>query len=131
MNLGKPQLMKFGANSVSDHNRGPVSIDPERIGNSQRMADGTMRKFYVADKNKITCSWENLPGKATNTVDKFWGANDIENHYRVTSVPFTLTLTFADGSTTIMNVMWDNFSKEISKRGFDDLYSVSISLDEV
>ena len=35
---------------LSEHNRQPVSIDTNRIERSERMANGTMRKIFIADQ---------------------------------------------------------------------------------
>ena len=37
---------------LSEHNRQPVSITPNRIEKSTRMTNGTLRKFYIDDKYK-------------------------------------------------------------------------------
>jgi hypothetical protein len=39
---------------LTEHNREPVSIDTNRIEKQQRMANGTMRKQFTADKNNRT-----------------------------------------------------------------------------
>ena len=35
---------------LSEHNRQPVSLDTKRIERAERMANGTMRKIFIADK---------------------------------------------------------------------------------
>ena len=37
-------------NKVSEHNRSEFTINPSRIEKIQRMANGSLRKSYVADK---------------------------------------------------------------------------------
>jgi hypothetical protein len=54
---------------LTDHNRQPIDISYELIENSQRMANGTMRKYVIAKKQKISTSWENLPTLSSNLVD--------------------------------------------------------------
>jgi hypothetical protein len=46
---------------LTDHNRQPITFDFETIERSARMADGTMRKFVVAKKMKISTGWNDLP----------------------------------------------------------------------
>jgi hypothetical protein len=41
-------------NTVTDHNRGQFTINHNRIEQSKRMANGTLRKFFVADKVRLT-----------------------------------------------------------------------------
>ena len=52
---------------LSDHNRGPISIGPERIGTKERAINGRMRAYWIADKVSISTSWENLPSRGWPT----------------------------------------------------------------
>ena len=106
-------------------------MPPTRIENKQRMADGTMRRHHVADKHTFNVTWTDLPGSATRTVDGFWGANDMENHYLTQFNQFNLTLTYHDGTTKTYVVQWSNFEKDLNKRGADDFYDVTASWEEV
>ena len=56
---------------LSDHNRNPISINYELIENTQRMADGTLRKYDVARKFKITTDWHDFPTLDANLVDYY------------------------------------------------------------
>jgi hypothetical protein len=46
---------------LTDHNRQPINLSYEVIDKAARMADGTMRKYVVAKKRKISVSWQDLP----------------------------------------------------------------------
>lgn len=48
----------------SDHNRQPISISQQRIETRQRMVNGTMRSYHIADKISISTSWQNLPSRS-------------------------------------------------------------------
>lgn len=48
---------------VSDHNRSEISFSNERIETRQRMINGGMRSYWIADKLKISSSWERLPSR--------------------------------------------------------------------
>jgi hypothetical protein len=48
---------------ISDHNRSPIDISNERIEQRQRMANGTMRSYHIADKLSISLSWSMLPSR--------------------------------------------------------------------
>jgi hypothetical protein len=48
----------------SDHNRGEMSIMPQRIESRQRMINGTMRSYHIADKIRLSVSWERLPSRS-------------------------------------------------------------------
>jgi hypothetical protein len=42
---------------ITEHNRQPLSITKNRIQKVQRMANGTLRKFFVAEKREFSVSW--------------------------------------------------------------------------
>lgn len=48
---------------VSDHNRSEINFSNERIETRQRMINGGMRSYWIADKLKISSSWERLPSR--------------------------------------------------------------------
>ncbi|QGH79370.1 minor tail protein [Streptomyces phage Limpid] len=128
--LVKPRLMRWNGNSITDHNRAQLSIDVERIEKKQRMANGTLRKYIVADKRTFSTSWQMLPKLTSQTVDGFWGAEAIENFYNTITGYFTLELTDADGESTDYTVMFSDFSKNIVKRGSVDFWEISVALEE-
>jgi hypothetical protein len=49
---------------LSDHNRSDLDFSPERIEKRERMINGRMRSYHVADKQKLSVSWDNLPSRA-------------------------------------------------------------------
>ena len=48
----------------SDHNRGEMSISQQRIESRQRMINGTMRSYHIADKISLSVSWGRLPSRS-------------------------------------------------------------------
>lgn len=48
---------------LSDHNRSPINFGIDRIEQRQRMINGRMRSFYVADKLTLSVSWSMLPSR--------------------------------------------------------------------
>jgi len=56
---------------LSDHNRKSIDISTDRIQNRERMINGRMRSFHVADKIKISTSWEMLPSRRSATYSNF------------------------------------------------------------
>lgn len=56
---------------VSDHNRGPLDFGVQRIENRQRMVNGRMRSYFIADKRTLTISWENLPSRSFGSNPNF------------------------------------------------------------
>ena len=56
---------------LSDDNRDPISIRSNRIEQRQRMINGRMRSYHIADKTNINVSWTMLPSRAYNTLADF------------------------------------------------------------
>ena len=96
---------------LSEHNRQPVSLTNNRIEKTQRMSDGTMRKFFITDKKQINVSWNMLPSYYTYTVDGGYGAVDIKNFYEGTASKtsgalsgqsnFDVTISYGGSSQTL------------------------------
>lgn len=49
---------------LSDHNRGALSFNSDRIETRSRTINGTMRSYYIADKLNLSTSWTNLPSRS-------------------------------------------------------------------
>lgn len=99
---------------LSDHNRSELGFSFQRIENRQRMINGTMRSYHVADKLQISVSWDMLPSRAFNkdaefnsttgkptaseleyyTVDGGAGGVDILNWYENHPGPFWMMLAY-------------------------------------
>lgn len=126
----RPRLMRWNGNAITDHNREALAIDIERIEKKQRMANGTLRKYIVADKRTFSTSWNMLPKVRQQTVDGFWGADDIENFYNTVTGSFSLELSDGDGEVNTYTVMFSDFSKNIVKRGSVDFWEVSVAMEE-
>lgn len=147
-------IMEWNGTKVADHGRAPLSQNTERIGIDKRMADGTLRRQHVAVKKSWQTSWENLPStnskpNGMKTAGGGMAGEDIEEFYyntpgkfrlvlrrgsaidKVTPNPSEAALPYEDDDFYICNVMLTEFSKEIRKRGVVDLWSVSITLEEV
>lgn len=147
-------IMSWNGTKVSDHGRGPLSESTERIGIDRRMADGTLRRQFVGIKRKWTINWENLPSTnnapgGMRTVDGGMAGEDIEQFYFATPGKFRLVLRrgsavdlatpnppesalpYEDDNFYIVNVMLSDFNKEVRRRGAADLWSLSVSMEEV
>lgn len=133
--LAKPRLIRWtsaaGTLMVTDHNRAALSIDVERIETAKRMANGTMRKYWVADKRTFSTSWEMLPNTSVFTVDGHSGADDLENFYDATTGAFDLRVTYGNAPEELFRVMFTDFSKTLVKRGKFDFYDVDVTMEEV
>lgn len=100
---------------LTDHNRQPIQYAPQRIEQVQRMANGSMRKFVVANKGIYDTSWQALPSASQvissqsgaylssyqPTVDGKMGGAFIKAFYDSYVLrPIWLKLTFAIDNTT-------------------------------
>lgn len=56
---------------LSDDNRSEIDFKPVRIEKRERMINGRMRSYHIADKLQISLSWEMLPSRAYDTVADF------------------------------------------------------------
>jgi hypothetical protein len=114
-------LIKFNSVALSEHNRTPMSIGYNRIEKTQRMANGTLRKFFIGDKKTLSVSWDQLPSYSNYTIDGGYGALDLKTFYESalgkSSFPVTISYSTQTGSTTeTMNMNFTAFSCEVTKR---------------
>ena len=138
----------------TEHNRSSLPIQYEQIETTQRMANGTMRKFVVAKKKTIQLAWSMLPSRTNLTVDGKYGAEGIKDLYDTYCFkPLTVELRYhqstptsfsSDNSAEVssltaetLTMFISGFSYDVKKRlndsgstGFDYV-DVSISFTEV
>ena len=110
------------------------------------MANGTLRKYFIADKLTLSVSWEMIPSFRNETVDGAWGAEDIKNFYESTAGRGTFRVkinptvfspslveesdgALADDYTYTMAFTSCDFT--VLKRGLQTFWSVNISLEQV
>ena len=101
--------------NLTDHNRQPIQYSPQRIEQVQRMADGSMRKFVIANKAVYDISWQMVPtatqtitsqsGKTITsyqpTVDGNYGAGFMKAFFdKYVFQPVYIKLTFATDNST-------------------------------
>lgn len=125
---------------VTEHNRSEISIGTNRIKQSTRMANGTLREFIIADKKIFTTSWSMLPSYRNETVDGAWGAEDLKTFYESLAgkssfrikINTSESATAAETSTSnIYTVVFSGFECTLVKRGIQPYWSVNISLEQV
>jgi hypothetical protein len=56
---------------LSDDNRSAIEFTPVRIEKRERMINGRMRSYHIADKLEINTSWNMLPSRAYDTKANF------------------------------------------------------------
>jgi hypothetical protein len=126
--------------SITDHNRSEFSVDSNRIERTTRMANGSLRKFFIADKKSFSLSWELVPSYRTETVDGYWGAEDLRTFYASDEGKgtFNIRINFAkDGSSQVSSgyeqytVSIKDCSFTLVKRGIQAHWNISLSMEEV
>ena len=133
---------------LSEHNRQPLSLEHNRIEKSQRMSNGTLRKFFIADKKNFSTSWEMLPSRSDLTVDGGYGAVDLQEFYSTIGTnTFKIKIVYGQklsGQNTVAReeyytVNFTSCSFSVLKRNVkgkitdpsQEFWSVSISMEEV
>lgn len=132
---------------ISDNNRSELSVSFERIEYKQRMINGTMRSYHVADKKNFSTSWEKLPSRKTQVTEysassNFAGGQEMLKWYEDHTGDFWMLLVYDVDSTVStgdikknvekVNVFFSDFSYNVVDRGFDlDLWNINLSLVEV
>lgn len=56
---------------LSDDNREPISMTIERIETRERMINGRMRSYHIADKLQVSLSWSMIPSRAFSSSPSF------------------------------------------------------------
>jgi hypothetical protein len=56
---------------LSDDNRSPLQFETQRIEKRERMINGRMRSYHVADKLTLSTSWDMLPSRSFKTKPNF------------------------------------------------------------
>ena len=131
---------------VTEQNRAPLSLNVERIESGQRMSNGTLRKYFIADKLNISASWEMIPSFRNETVDGGWGAEDLKAFYesaagrgafRIKLNPTVFSTELIEQSDGALaddytyTVMFTSCDFTVVKRGLQPFWSVNISLEQV
>ena len=133
---------------LSEHNRQPMSISQNRIQKVTRMSNGTLRKFFIADKREFSTSWNMLPSFSNMTVDAGYGAVDLKSYFEGTKGQgvFKLKIVYGKNQTTpfadreeIFTVSFTSCSFEVIKRNVKDsssdpaqeFWNVSIAMEQV
>ncbi len=125
----KPRLLRWNNNAITDHNRSELGVDYEEFGTDHRTANGTARSYVITKKKQFSVSWTDIPHSATNTVDNFWGAKEMEQFF-LSNKYFDCEITNGDFSTEVYKCRFTGFNKSLKKRGKYDLYDLSANFEE-
>lgn len=129
---------------LTDHNRDPIDISTEIIETQARMANGKMRKYIVAQKKTISVSWNYVPSKTSETVDKNYSAAWLESFYKsnvgspiylkvvASELDSSGNFVTAQNGSEVYTVFMEKFSKSIINRTkVSDYVSMSIDFTEI
>lgn len=125
--------------TLSDHSRSELQIKYDVIEKSQRMANGTTRKYVVAKKKQLSCSWDMLPTVQSMVVDGNANAKKMKQYYELyAGQPLKMTLYYGRNASAnatyaeTIDVFWDSFDFDISKRYNDfDYWNISVEFVEI
>lgn len=131
-NLTDAQKLNYVFRKVSEHNRAEFNMGTNRIEKQTRMANGTMRKYFVADKKIFDVSWSMLPSFRNETVDGGWGAEDLKAFYESADgqKEFEIKIDSYPASNTY-TVVFTNCSFTVIKRGLQTFWNVNLSMEQV
>jgi phosphoenolpyruvate synthase/pyruvate phosphate dikinase len=125
-------IVMFDGNPVTEANRSALSVTTEKLMEEKRMVNGTLRRYVVAEKRRWKLSWQDLFSKTEWVVDGAWSGEDMYQFYLDNPGEFTLTVTFGDGTSEQVLVMFEDFSYDVTRRTVDfDFWDVDLSLVEV
>jgi len=134
--------------ALTEHNRREFSITINRIERTVRMANGDLRKFFVADKREFSLNWEMLPGTRGYTVDGKWGALDLIEFYNSAEGQGTFSIRvnlakdgtnqsssgfekYTSSTTESCMVSCTSFTSTLLKRGEVPFYNISMTMEQV
>lgn len=128
-----------GQLTLSDHSRSPLSVTYDTVENSQRMADGTTRKYVIANKKVLSCSWEMLPTVKTQVVDGNSSALEMKRFFEI-NYPYDMTMSLyykrnnsSDSSyVETINVFWNTMTFDVMKRYRNfDYWNITADFTEI
>lgn len=137
--LATPEGTSLVWNRVTEHNRDPISVNSMRIETAQRMANGSLRKFFVADKKSFAISWNLVPSYRTETVDGYWGAEDLREFYKSVEGQgiFKIRFNFAKNGVSQESLGYEEYdvsfsecSFTLNRRGVQAFWDISMSMEE-
>ena len=70
---------------ITDDNRKPLEFSEERIEKRERMINGRMRSYHIADKLKLSTSWDLIPSRSHSDIPQFNLSTGISQNTSYTS----------------------------------------------
>ena len=70
---------------ITDDNRQPLDFSEERIEKRERMINGRMRSYHIADKIKLNTSWNLIPSRSHSNIPSFDTATGLSPYISYTT----------------------------------------------
>jgi hypothetical protein len=135
----------FNGNAITESNRSELSVSTSYLMNEQRMVNGTLRRYVVANKRTWQLSWQDLFSKASFVIDGAWSGEEMRTFYNdLFGGSFELTIYEGEAARKTVGenpnpvqpetvlVMFQDFNWNIVKReGRFDIWNLDVSLVEV
>ena len=130
-----------GTLTLSDHSRSPLSINYDVLSKSERMADGTLKRYVVARKKIIQCDWSMLPTIRSHVADGNADARDLKEFYESNLFKtMSMTLSYNRNHTErsgaayqeTLSAYWTAFSFDVVKRYKNfDYWNITAEFTEI
>jgi hypothetical protein len=91
---------------LSDDNRQPISFRNQRIETRERMINGRMRSYHVADKLEISTSWSLLPSRSFMASPSFSSSGAPSQDVKTNSVGLSGQYTTDGGAGGVDILSW-------------------------
>jgi hypothetical protein len=91
---------------LSDDNRDPISFRNQRIETRERMINGRMRSYHVADKLEISTSWSLLPSRSFMASPSFSSSGAPSQDVKTNSVGLSGQYTTDGGAGGVDILSW-------------------------
>jgi hypothetical protein len=130
---------------VSEHNRSEFNQKTLRIEQNRRMSNGSLRRYFIADKKQWDVSWSMLPSYRNETVDGAWAAEDIKVFYESEDGqnPFQIKIntshnpanmedsSYWEATANTYDVVFTSCDFTVVKRGLQTYWNVNLSMEQV
>ena len=133
--FAKGALVTLAGTQLSDHNRSGFQDEIEELKTDNRTVNGTLRRYYVGSKKKVSLSWEYLPALDSQTADGQAGRNTLKSlHDTYMNAAVTLTYKEVNASNVQVNVNMtcfiDSYSETLIKRYNNQYWDVEMTFVE-
>ena len=126
-----PALVRFDDTDITDQGR-TFSEGRDERAVSNNTANGTIKKYIIAEKRTWSLSWSYIPQLSTDTYDEK-GARDTIKALAMIGDPITLRVRNSYGEEYVYTVWIEDYDEKVVRRDFVTnifLYDVNLSLKE-